>query len=168
MVPHRNKPSHVTTYNTDRQVPDSAGTATAYFSGVKTKTAVIGLDDSAIKGDCKSSLNANVESVMISAQKSGKATAFVSTARVTHATPAALYAHSPHRDWECDSDIPQKETDIGCSDIAQQLITLGQDKQVIMGGERMKMLPREAADPEYPEDSSKAGSRNDGRNLIGM
>ncbi|XP_071805880.1 alkaline phosphatase, germ cell type-like [Asterias amurensis] len=30
------------------------------------------------------------------------------------------------------------------------------------------MLPREAADPEYPEDSSKAGSRNDGRNLIGL
>ncbi|XP_071805867.1 alkaline phosphatase, tissue-nonspecific isozyme-like [Asterias amurensis] len=106
------------TYNTDRQVPDSAGTATAYLSGVKTKTAVIGLDDSAIKGDCKSSLNANVESVMISAQKSGKATGFFSTARVTHATPAALYAHSPHRDWVCDSDIPQKETDIGCIDIA--------------------------------------------------
>ena len=40
--------------------------------------------------------------------------------------------------------------------------------QDIMGGGRMKMLPREAADPEYPEDSSKAGSRNDGRNLIGM
>ena len=35
---------------------------------------MIGLDDSAIKGDCKSSLNANVESVMISAQKSGKFT----------------------------------------------------------------------------------------------
>ena len=33
---------------------------------------MIGLDDFAIKGDCKSSLNANVESVMISAQKSGK------------------------------------------------------------------------------------------------
>ena len=60
----------------------------------------------------------------------GKATEFVSTARMTHATPAALYAHSPHRDWECDSDIPQKETDIGCIDIAQQLITLGQDTQV--------------------------------------
>ncbi|XP_071805877.1 alkaline phosphatase, tissue-nonspecific isozyme-like [Asterias amurensis] len=30
----------------------------------------------------------------------------------------------------------------------------------------MEMLPREAADPEYPRDSSKAGSRNDGRNLI--
>ncbi|XP_033642445.1 alkaline phosphatase, tissue-nonspecific isozyme-like [Asterias rubens] len=58
-----------------------------------------------------------------------KATRFVSTARVTHATPAALYAHSPHRDWECDSDIPQKEIDIGCIDIAQQLITIGQDTQ---------------------------------------
>ncbi|XP_071805913.1 intestinal-type alkaline phosphatase 1-like [Asterias amurensis] len=36
-----------------------------------------------------------------------------------------------------------------------------------MGGGRMEMLPREAADPEYPKDSSKAGSRNDG-NLIGL
>ncbi len=53
-------------------MPDSAGTATAYFGGVKTKTAVIGLDDSTLTGDCKSSLNAHVESVMISAQKAGK------------------------------------------------------------------------------------------------
>jgi alkaline phosphatase len=32
------------TYNTDYQVPDSAGTATAIFSGVKTRMAVLGID----------------------------------------------------------------------------------------------------------------------------
>ena len=28
--------------------------------------------------------------------------------RLTHATPAALYAHSANRDWECDSSITDK------------------------------------------------------------
>ncbi|XP_071805900.1 alkaline phosphatase, tissue-nonspecific isozyme-like [Asterias amurensis] len=151
------------TYNTDSQVPDSAGTATAYFSGVKTKTAVLGLDDSAIKGDCKSSLNANVESVMISAQKSGKSTGFVTTTRVTHATPAALYAHSPQRSWETDADIPDEEAAVGCTDIAQQLISLANNTNVILGGGRSKMLPNSESDPEYP---FVKGSRKDGRNLI--
>ena len=32
------------TYNVDYQVPDSAGTATALFSGVKTNMAVLGID----------------------------------------------------------------------------------------------------------------------------
>ena len=32
------------TYSTDRQVPDSAGTATAMFSGVKTRLGMVGLD----------------------------------------------------------------------------------------------------------------------------
>ena len=29
----------------------------------------------------------------------------VTTARLTHATPAALYAHSPSRYWECDAGL---------------------------------------------------------------
>lgn len=32
------------TYNTDYQVPDSAGTATALFTGVKTRMSVLGID----------------------------------------------------------------------------------------------------------------------------
>ena len=63
----------IETYNTDAQVPDSAGTATAYFCGVKAKSGVIGVDDSADYGDCESSLDASVESVMIDAEKAGKA-----------------------------------------------------------------------------------------------
>ena len=45
---------------------------------------------------------------------------FVSTARVTHATPAALYAHTPERNWESDRDIPSSES--ACKDIAMQFI----------------------------------------------
>ena len=44
----------------------------------------------------------------------------VTTARITHATPAAAYASSAHRDWEDDSNIPTSES--GCKDIARQLV----------------------------------------------
>ena len=44
----------------------------------------------------------------------------VSTARITHATPGALYAHTPERNWESDRDIPSSES--ACKDIAMQFI----------------------------------------------
>ena len=40
------------TYNTDTQVPDSAGTATAMFSGVKTRAGMLGLDATAAYNVC--------------------------------------------------------------------------------------------------------------------
>ena len=40
------------TYNTDTQVPDSAGTATAMFSGVKTRAGMLGLDGTAAYNVC--------------------------------------------------------------------------------------------------------------------
>ena len=53
---------------------------------------------------------------------SGKATGLVSTARLTHATPAAAYAHTPNRRWESDYDIITKNVTGGCKDIALQMI----------------------------------------------
>lgn len=47
---------------------------------------------------------------------------FVTTTRVTHATPAALYAHSSNRNWECDSQIPLPNRNECNKDIARQLI----------------------------------------------
>ena len=43
---------------------------------------------------------------------------------VTHATPAASYAHSPHRDWESMDGYKfnLKIQKMGCKDIAAQLI----------------------------------------------
>lgn len=46
---------------------------------------------------------------------------FVTTTRVTHATPAGLYAHTANRDWECDSQVPLANRH-ECKDIARQLI----------------------------------------------
>jgi alkaline phosphatase len=52
---------------------------------------------------------------------SGKATGLVSNARLTHATPAAGYAHSASRYWEDDSKIPPASRR-ACKDIARQLV----------------------------------------------
>ncbi|KAG8242954.1 hypothetical protein J6590_055677 [Homalodisca vitripennis] len=50
-----------------------------------------------------------------------KATGLVTNTRVTHATPAALYAHSASRYWEDDSKVPPKARKT-CKDITRQLI----------------------------------------------
>lgn len=50
--------------------------------------------------------------------------------RVTHATPAPLYAHSADRRWECEASMPVGSEQ--CKDIARQLIEdwPGKDFQV--------------------------------------
>lgn len=47
----------------------------------------------------------------------------VTTTRITHATPAAAYGHCAHRDWECDTKIPESERAFGCKDLARQLVS---------------------------------------------
>lgn len=61
------------TYNSDKQVPDSAGTATAIFSGVKCKYSVLGFDAKAQTGTCDEKLNeiSKVTTVADWAQQSG-------------------------------------------------------------------------------------------------
>jgi alkaline phosphatase len=101
-MPHM---GHSKTYDTDYQTADSASTASALFSGVKTKYKTIGYDSSIERNDPSSMLTATeVTTVMTWAQEAGMDTGFVTTARVTHATPAALYAHSYTRYYECDRD----------------------------------------------------------------
>ena len=64
------------TYNTDFQVPDSAGTATAIFSGVKTKMAVLGVDNKIATNVCDSEVleRAKVRGMLHWAQAAGKDT----------------------------------------------------------------------------------------------
>lgn len=47
----------------------------------------------------------------------GKSVGFVTTSRVTHASPSALYASTAERDWESDT-----EGNSDCKDIAAQLV----------------------------------------------
>ena len=51
----------------------------------------------------------------------GKVAGIVTTTRVTHATPGALYANAADRDWEADSDLDQGDRYM-CEDIASQLV----------------------------------------------
>ncbi|XP_017879385.1 alkaline phosphatase 4-like [Ceratina calcarata] len=125
------------TYNTDKQVPDSAGTATAIFSGVKCRYKVLGLDTRASFNHCDKNINhlSKVSTIADWAQQSGMDTGFVTTTRVTHATPGGLYAHTNNRDWECDTAIPGQYKDC-VKDIARQLIedAPGNKFKVMMGG----------------------------------
>lgn len=151
------------TYNTNQQVPDSAGTMTAIMSGVKTKAGMIGVNQNAQLGNCKSSNGNWVQSFLEQAAKAGMSTGVVTTTRVTHATPAATYAHTPERDWESDADMPQEARIQGCKDIARQLIEfpLGGGIDVVLGGGRGKFLPSNAADPA----GNSKGERVDNRDL---
>lgn len=146
------------TYNTDFQTPDSAGTATAMLSGVKTKIGVLGVNDKIIREDCSTIANSSVPTLLEKAEEAGFKTGVVTTTKVTHATPAASYAHSASRDWE--AAAPE-----GCIDIANQLLEFnkGDGIEVVLGGGRASFLPNSVADPEHKE---KIGSRVDGKNLI--
>lgn len=59
----------------------------------------------------------------------GKSTGVVTSTRLTHATPAATYAHSAHRNWESDVDVIDDARG-KCHDIAYQLIHNNSDIQV--------------------------------------
>lgn len=152
------------TYNTNAQTPDSAGTMSAMMTGVKTKMGVISLTDAAEFGNCASAKGAVPETLAELAEKAGMATGVVTTARLTHATPAAVYAHTPERNWEADSNLTEEAVANGCHDIARQLLEFayGDGLEVAMGGGRTEFLPAETADPEHPEFK---GLRRDGRDL---
>ncbi len=153
------------TYNTNLQTPDSAGTMSAMMTGIKTKGGVIAVDGTVDLGDCESGKNHERLTLLEWAEKHRMATGVVSTARLTHATPAATYAHAVSRAWEADSNIPKKERNKGCKDIASQLIDFayGDGIEVAMGGGRRNYLPADEQDPEY---DNKKGVRLDGRNLM--
>lgn len=153
------------TYNTNMQTPDSAGTATAMVTGVKTKAGVININDNVLRSDCSTVEGNKLDTLFSMAAKKGKALGLISTARITHATPAVAYAHSPDRDWENESALPKKAKELGCQDIASQFVRFneGDGFKVALGGGRREFLPIDVKDPEYPE---KRGKRTDNRNLI--
>ncbi len=122
----------VKTYNTDAQVPDSAGTATAMHSGVKTRIGMLGVGPGADKGDCRTAADHALPLLGEEAKERGLALGIVSTARLTHATPASVYARSTSRDWEADAAFPDEQAGFGCRDIATQLVEA--DFDVALGG----------------------------------
>ncbi|MGV2980333.1 alkaline phosphatase [Camelimonas sp. ID_303_24] len=153
------------TWTHDAQVADSAPTATALVSGVKSVNGTLGVTQQIRRGDCDSQKAAAVTTLFELAEQDGRATGIVSTARLTHATPAAAYAKAADRDWENDTEVPAAEKAKGCKDIAAQMIEwpAGDGFEVMLGGGRANFLPKETRDPEDPK---RTGARADGRNLV--
>ncbi|MGB0893640.1 MAG: alkaline phosphatase [Parashewanella sp.] len=168
----------VKTYNVDAQTPDSAGTMTAMISGLKTDVGVIGVDEDIARGNCDTMNGNQVATALELAEIKGMATGIISTARITHATPAATYAKSADRNWEDISDMPDDAKAKGCKDIADQLVNfesnleqryLGIDVDgidVVFGGGRRHFLPKDEKANSPDAKSKVEGDRTDNRNLV--
>lgn len=124
----------IKTYNTNAQVPDSAGTASAMHTGRKTKIGMLGYGPETHNGDCRSGAGHELPLLGEEVKQRGLALGIVSTARITHATPASVYSRSVDRDWEADSAVPEAQRGLGCADIAAQLVSKPFD--VALGGGR--------------------------------
>ncbi|MGO4892487.1 alkaline phosphatase [Flavobacterium sp. W21_SRS_FM6] len=167
----------VKTYNVDAQTPDSAGTMTAMMSGLKTDVGVIGVDEDVERGDCSTAKGNEVTTALELAEIKGLSTGIISTARITHATPAATYAKSADRNWEDDGDMPATALAAGCTDIASQLVNFEANLEarfkgvdvdgidVVMGGGRRSFLPKDAAFNSADAVSEVEGDRTDSKDL---
>jgi alkaline phosphatase len=143
----------VKTYNVDYQTPDSAGTATAYLTGVKGNYGTVGITAAGRRGVCSSQLGNEVQSVLEKAKAAGKSVGFVTTTYVNHASPSGVFAKTAERTWYSDkrmaNDPNTDDEDLkNCKDLALQLFE-HDDIDVIMGGGREWFV-----------------DRNDKRNLI--
>ena len=91
---------------------------------------MIGVSEDAIRGDCSTLPGNELELIAQQAKAMNKKVGVVSSARITHATPAGVYSRSVDRNFE--ADVPE-----GCTeqvDIAQQVC-----------GWRLARTPREGS-----------------------
>ena len=152
------------TYNTNQQVPESAGTMSALITGVKTRAGSLSVDETVAAGDFAAVAEHRVATLIEEAEDRGLATGVVTNTTITHATPAACYAHSPSRDWESDAKLSDAARTAGFPDLARQLVEFahGDGIDVAFGGGRAHFLGANAPDPE---DLGTTGVRFDERDL---
>ena len=120
----------VTTYSASNPVTDSAAAATAFAAGVKTTNKYIGVDPQ----------GQPVRSLAERAKAAGWEIGLVTSTTVTHATPAAFYAHVQDRYAEGDR-------------IGEQLLEMA--PEVVLGGGYADLIP-----------GKEGGKRADDRNLV--
>lgn len=77
-----------TTYDAHALMTDSASSATAFAAGLKTRSGVLGMDDTMTK---------SYKSVAQLAHEKGKLVGVLTSVSLDHATPAAYYASVPSR-----------------------------------------------------------------------
>ena len=96
------------TYSADAQITDSAPSAVAMTTGVKTINDLMGLNHTAALNNCEDQQTKAVTTLWEMAATLGMSTGAVTTATITHATPGATYAHIANRDWESDAKCRQR------------------------------------------------------------
>ena len=155
----------VKTYSNDAQVTDSAPSMSAYMTGIKMNNEVISMSSetkaldaagapylSGADSTCPASGNGvPVVTLLELAKAAGRATGVVTTTRVTHATPAATYAHLCHRDGENTIAAQLAPGGTGYND------KLGDGVDVVLGGGWQHFLPKGA---------TLGSSRSDTRDLV--
>lgn len=144
----------VKTYNTDAQVADSAGTATAIMSGYKTTIGTINVEPNEELQGC-GNIKARPTLAQLSAN-AGKSVGIISTARITHATPAAMFGYADSRDWEADKDIPDKVREYGCKSLAAQLVDFNTPIDLALGG----------GTKEFSEEQFAAWGQQSDKNIV--
>jgi len=92
------------------------------------------------------------------AKKAGLSVGIISTARITHATPAAMYGHAVDRGWEANTDVDERAAKARCKGLAAQLLDSPAD--IILGGGQKKFTQEQLSDWQdkaghiYVEDSA--------------
>ena len=128
------------TRSADSLVTDSAAGATAYATGFRTDNHVVGevpADDATGEGARTSADYRPVGTILEGAQAAGKRTGIVTTARVTHATPAAFSSHLADRDDE--------------NEIAREQV-FSLETNLLMGGGRRHFEPNHADGSKREDD----------------
>ena len=136
--------ARIKTFSKDGQTTDSAPSMAAYMTGVKTRNETLGLDGTTVAvspstdpttkvpssvNNCPATGNGVASTTLLElAIAKGKATGSVTTARLTHATPAATYAHVCHRNAEY--EIARQAVPGGTG----YNVALGTGVDVLMGG----------------------------------
>ena len=155
--------ARIKTFSHDAQTTDSAPSMAAYTTGVKMNNEVIAMssDTQAVapakdingnKGinNCTGDNGTPVPTILELAKAAGKSVGAVTTTELTHATPAATYAHICHRDAAY--AIAEQAVPGGAGFNA----ALGDGVDVLMGG---------GANHWTPYSASNKGGRADGRDL---
>nr|WP_315249175.1 alkaline phosphatase [uncultured Duganella sp.] len=153
----------VKTFSNDAQVTDSAPSMAAYMTGVKMNNEVISMsqntnaidpvNDAAgnkLGNNCGSNNGTAATTLLELAKTAGLGTGVVSTARITHATPATTYAHICHRDLE--------------NDIAAALVPGGTGYNSALGTGGLDVIV--GGGSQFFKPVKDGGKRADGRDLV--
>lgn len=143
------------TATTDHITPDSAGTMTSMMTGVNTNSGLIGLGPETERNDFNGDGDGEpLLTVLEQAKMNGMKVGVISTARVTHATPASTFAHVNDRNKENEIALQALPTDPTYNPL------LGDGLDILWGGGRRYFVPSGVTDEE-----GGSGSRGDGRDL---